>query len=246
MKTIYFILSKLNNEIEESFVVHNKEEYDDNKDEICFSYYLPDELNTKDSYYVITGDGEYYRVLDINKIKQEKNKLIEFGTDNVKKDTKSFEDKAELMMKSENKFTVVRGCVIKSTIFSIIEKSLEDNKEEIKRDSIDAIIKERKDNFEIKTELDYLNNMIENCIKDKEGLEIEECYYNGKPIDSEDILYELQTHYFPNYITQKNIEDTLSDYYCIKTNKGTILRKKDTGEIIILSPNTNIPEEYFK
>lgn len=247
MKNVYFILDKLNSEIDESFIVHTKEEYENNKEDICFSCYLPDKLFDNTVYYAIIGNGDYYKVEDIDKIKQSKEDLIEFGKNIVKKDIKSYENKAESYMRSKSKLNIIKGCVIKSTIFSIIEKSLTDNEETIKKDSIRAIIKEREDNFEIETELDYINEMINKCItEDKSDMNILECYYNGKQISSEKMISELDSHVFPQYINQKDITTTLSDYYCIKTNKGIILREKDTGKVIILSSDSKIPEEYLK
>jgi hypothetical protein len=131
----------------------------------------------------------------------------------------------------ENYKEIVSLTVKLGFIYSILDKYIEENKEEIQDDFNIAIKKTREDAIEeeeIKTELDMVNSCIKRIIKDKKEFENEEfvrCIYNQHEMDQVEMIEELSSHYVPEWMPRvKDINDTLDDEYEIETTHLIISR----------------------
>lgn len=251
---LYLILEKLSNEGEEHLLVHNKEELmkaiDDNKD-IIFSRYIPDTveelssiLSDNDKVYIINLDGEVMEIVDYTtnypNILKYLDDIKSLARDSVKDHLDDYRDKGnELIHLEFDKYPVecIRGSVIKSTYYDICDEVI-DNKSESLTDVIAEEVKKEREEVEnskpMKTELDVVNFVIEKYLgKLADGLEIEQCTYNGIAISPNDLITKLHSHTMPEYLEQIDIRTTLEDTYTIKTNIGDIYREPHTGRITV-------------
>jgi hypothetical protein len=95
----------------------------------------------------------------------------------------------------------------------------------------ETIIKNRRkiveeEEKEIKNEFELLEKQVQNSLCGKCDLKINNCKYNGIDLSYDELVEELYSHKFPQYMTEKNIQDTLDDEYEIDSNYFYIKRTK--------------------
>ena len=200
---------------------------------------FPDEYKEKENIVIenslVTPTGKVIKIDDYDKVSQIIDLLYdkeveelkkEYGGDDISKDevigilTKEESD-------SESNLDSVKASIKMEFIMKLLDNFIEENKEELQESFLDAMIHNPEiDNDIPKTELELVNIEITNILKDEaKDLQFQECRYNGKVISQEELLNELNSHVFPQFLTQKNINDTLDDEYRIDTDKLTIIRE---------------------
>ena len=200
---------------------------------------FPDEYKEKENIVIenslVTPTGKVIKIDDYDKVSQIIDLLYdkeveelkkEYGGDDISKDevigilTKEESD-------SESNLDSVKASIKMEFIMKLLDNFIEENKEELQESFLDAMIHNPEiDNDIPKTELELVNIEITNILKDEaKDLQFQECRYNGKVISQEELLNELNSHVFPQFLTQKNINDTLDDEYRIETDKLTIIRE---------------------
>lgn len=90
--------------------------------------------------------------------------------------------------------------------------------------------------IEVTNELEMLSVVLnEKFTKDQiNNMNILKASYNGKDMESDEILGILSTHVLPQYLTQIDIRDTKDDTYTIETDLCTIIREPETMEFKII------------
>jgi len=197
--------------------------------------------------YIIIPDGRIIGIKNfettINNLNEIKNMGYNIIYNNISLDTISNEiNKIENKIKSSNNIIeYIQNIVKLGTIYEVLEKEydireekMENTLKKIVKDKYTEIIKE--DEEEIKNEFQLLSNQLKPYMKNKEGLEIINCKYNNEELSYDKLVEELYNHKFPQYITEKNIIDTLEDEYEIDTNYFYIKRNKG-GNISIQIKN---------
>ena len=199
-------------------------------------------------FYLILPEGETFLVNNFDKINnyldyivsssKEKmlNQLDKFSQRRMEMSTNivPFDDAKSLDSLNHRKYNYIIADYLEYSLTNIINKNMDENKDEYQEEMINDIIESREEEYgdEIRNELDLVNKiMVENDIN-MNNSEVLSCKYNGEELSPEEISEKLHSHTFPQYITQINIQDTLDDEYDIVTSKGTIHRSKG-GKISI-------------
>lgn len=199
-------------------------------------------------FYLILPEGETFLVNNFDKINnyldyivsssKEKmlNQLDKFSQRRMEmsKNIVPFDDAKSLDSLNHRKYNYIIADYLEYSLTNIINKNMDENKDEYQEEMINDIIESREEEYgdEIRNELDLVNKiMVENDIN-MNNSEVLSCKYNGEELSPEEISEKLHSHTFPQYITQINIQDTLDDEYDIVTSKGTIHRSKG-GKISI-------------
>lgn len=270
MINIHLIPIDLNTELENSHLIWNRDELDKYIDDHrkiveevhaihdcnLYSRYFPslDEIDiySKDDIvlYLITLNGDKIKIKDYNKVYANLDLINKMSIDKIKDNLQEYEQKAEIMMNKDPKQYLedcIKGSVIRASIFKYMDDYMDDNKEQIQEDSIKEVKEEREKNREITNELEEVDYVIEKYfnVKDGEEFKILSCSYNGEEIKDYELVSKLRSHTFPEYLTQIDIRQTLSDYYIINTTHGIIVRESMTGAIKALKPGTTLSQEYL-
>lgn len=192
--------------------------------------------------YMILNNGIIKRIKDFDIVKKNIEKISSVGLDELKdKNLEEERGKCEREIEDKNNANSVKMSYIVrlTSLFNLMKKEIDNKEEDILNDLSMNIIEEREKELNenskiIRTELDIINNTIKNNLErdEIEKLEIIKCVYNDIEISHEELLKELLSHVFPEYITEKNIEDTLEDTYEIETNYLKI-KRIEGGEILI-------------
>lgn len=264
MINVYFILEKLltNSENEQLMETYSEleEAINNYRDRIAedirfdecdvFSLYIPKDSNEKNElskhinriddieFYMINLNGKILKINDYDKVIGNIDTIKRLGTEEVSKDIEGYRDEALRLTHLDpdyNLIDCIRGSVILNTVYSILDNSLDENKERLENDIVNELIEQREEEENdrgITNELEMVDSVIDKYFPGKkEEVEILSCEYNGKPIGQEDLVDKLASHVFPQYLTQIDIRTTLEDTYTIKTNMGIIVREKGTGRI---------------
>ena len=200
---------------------------------------FPDEYKEKENIVIenslVTPTGKVIKIDDYDKVSQIIDLLYDKEVEELKKeyggDDISKDEVIGILTKeesnSESNLDSVKASIKMEFIMKLLDNFIEENKEELQESFLDAMIHNPEiDNDIPKTELELVNIEITNILKDEaKDLQFQECRYNGKVISQEELLNELNSHVFPQFLTQKNINDTLDDEYRIETDKLTIIRE---------------------
>jgi hypothetical protein len=200
---------------------------------------FPDEYKEKENIVIenslVTPTGKVIKIDDYDKVSQIIDLLYDKEVEELKKeyggDDISKDEVIGILTKeesnSESNLDSVKASIKMEFIMKLLDNFIEENKEELQESFLDAMIHNPEiDNDIPKTELELVNIEITNILKDEAAdLQFQECRYNGKVISQEELLNELNSHVFPQFLTQKNINDTLDDEYRIETDKLTIIRE---------------------
>ena len=272
MINIHLIPIELNTELENSNLIHNKETLDkyihDHRTIVdtlhathdcnLYTRYIPSiedkmsDYSTDDiSFYLIMLNGDKIRVKEYDKVISNLSIINDMAIDKLKDNIQEYEQKAELLMNKDPRMYLedcIRGSVIRAAIFNYMDNYMEENKEQIKEDSVKEVKEERDKNREITNELEEVDYIIEKYFKVKDGEEFKilSCSYNGEEMKDYELVAKLRSHTFPDYLTQVDIRETLSDYYIINTTHGIIVRESMTGAIKALKPGTTLSDEYIE
>ena len=199
-------------------------------------------------FYLITSNGEIFLINQFNKISENIDyfnqvydeyllkDFEEYQLENEKreKEIKKSYDKNNLIEFNKAIENIVLSQYVGECLSKVMNKNIDDNKEEFQENMIQDIIASREEEYgdDIRNELDALNKILSDNKMTVENCKIEKCIYNGKDISLEQLVSKLLTHIYPQFLTQINIKDTLDDEYSIETSIGTIKRVKG-GNIII-------------
>lgn len=191
--------------------------------------------------YMILNDGSIKKIKNFDIVKNNLEKIKSIGIESLGNIENLEQEKIICEEKINDKNTTIlekmRYIVRLTSIYGKMENEVDKKKTEMLETLEKEIIKEREkfiENKVMKNEFDIINNAIrENLEGDKiDSLEIEKCIYNGVEISHSELVEELISHVFPEYLTQKNIEDTYEDWYEVDMNYMKIKRLVG-GEIII-------------
>ena len=200
---------------------------------------FPDEYKDKENIVIenslVTPTGKVIKIDDYDKVsqifdllydKEVKELKDKYGGEDISKD-EVIGILTREESNSKNDLDSVKASIKMEFVMKSLDKFIDDNKEELEKQFLDAMIHNPEiDNDIPKTELELVNIEITNILKDEaKDLQFQECRYNGKVISQEELLNELNSHVFPQFLTQKNINDTLDDEYRIETDKLTIIRE---------------------
>ena len=200
---------------------------------------FPDEYKDKENIVIenslVTPTGKVIKIDDYDQVsqifdllydKEVKELKDKYGGEDISKD-----EVIGILTKeesnSESDLDSVKASIKMEFVMKSLDKFINDNKEELEKQFLDAMMHNPEiDNDIPKTELELVNIEITNILKDEaKDLQFQECRYNGKIISQEEMLNELNSHVFPQFLTQKNINDTLDDEYRIETDKLIIIRE---------------------
>lgn len=199
-------------------------------------------------FYLVTPNGEIFIINDFKKISQNIDYLNDVYDGYLLKDFEKYQlenEKREKEIKipfNKNNLLEFNKAIenfvlsqyVGECLSKVMNKNIDDNKEEFQEDMVQDIIASRKEEYgnDIRNELDALNKILLDKQMTVENCKIKKCIYNGKEITIEQLVSKLLTHIYPQFLTQVNIKDTLDDEYSIETSIGTIKRVKG-GNIII-------------
>lgn len=199
-------------------------------------------------FYLVTPNGEIFIINDFKKISQNIDYLNDVYDGYLLKDFEKYQlenEKREKEIKipfNKNNLLEFNKAIenfvlsqyVGECLSKVMNKNIDDNKEEFQEDMVQDIIASRKEEYgnDIRNELDALNKILLDKQMTVENCKIKKCIYNGKEINIEQLVSKLLTHIYPQFLTQVNIKDTLDDEYSIETSIGTIKRVKG-GNIII-------------
>ena len=200
---------------------------------------FPDEYKDKENIVIenslVTPTGKVIKIDDYDKVsqifdllydKEVKELKDKYGGEDISKD-EVIGILTREESNSESDLDSVKASIKMEFVMKSLDKFIDDNKKELEKQFLDAMIHNPEiDNDIPKTELELVNIEITNILKDEaKDLQFQECRYNGKVISQEELLNELNSHVFPQFLTQKNINDTLDDEYRIETDKLIIIRE---------------------
>ena len=210
---------------------------------------------------LILADGSVTNSVDINKVYDNRETIINIGLDTIrekynvdeytKEDNESISPLSKFMQDNLEKINMYSStaannddhylamfqCAIRVTSCYLIlgkkfeEVTSDETYNEILRNTIKEIREEEEEN--VTNELEMVNQLLKNTLGSNDDIQIESATYNGEEVEAPDITYKLSTHMLPEYLTQVDIRQTLDDEYTIVTNKCIIKRSKG-GNIEIL------------
>ena len=188
--------------------------------------------------YLVIPNGKISLIKDFNIIYDKLDTIANIGYNDIKEqyDFSQLEEVRDKCLNdiknSDNEREIIINTVILGTVYNIIDDYIEEHRMNI-QDSLIQNVKDVREKYafddykKIKNEFDILNTNLKKILTNKEereSLEILDCYYNGEEVSYNDLVDELLTHMLPQYLTQKDINDTLEDYYVINTNVVQISR----------------------
>lgn len=194
--------------------------------------------------FMILNNGNVSKIREFSIVSDNLEKIENIGIEDLKnRDLKIERDLCEKEISNKENDDLTRICytVRLTNLFNLMEERFDNNKDEMLNDLEDNIIEIREKNLEknmknkiMKNEFDIINEAIKSNLKKNEieNLEILKCVYNGEEISHEELINELLSHVFPEFLKEKNIEDTLDDVYEINTNYLTI-KRVEGGELLI-------------
>ena len=217
-----------------------------------YKFYFPNMSppvqSPNDKYYTILPDGTLSKVSNIKLFNKNKETILDMSLNSYKESLGTDLDTLESVLRtliqekkdaleSEDYLSFVSYSVQITSVYFLtegkIERILEDEDE---LNEIFTTIGELGEEEDVTNELDMLNSMLRNnfSLEELQSMQVLNSSYNGKEIDSDEIMDVLASHMLPEYITQIDIRDTVEDTYTIETNICTIIREKDTMNIRIL------------
>lgn len=214
---------------------------------------LPTDIKSFENLYVFLADGSLKKIKNYSSYLENRKTIFEYSLDKYRESFSSPEemekefnivyerlDKGKVNTE-EDLLAVARDEMRMTSLYYIIENRIDNTTDEDRKAIQDSINKIRDEN--ITNELELVNKTIRDSLPNNDiPIEIKKCMYNGKEIDTGECIAEIESHVFPDYITQKNIMDTLEDQYVIETNVCTIVRDKG-GDIRILESKNNGEEK---
>ena len=188
-------------------------------------------------YYLIMTDSNIIGIKKFDAIKDNIEEIENIGYDNIKKEVTldNIENKLEEYNKkieeSIDKIEYIQNIVYIGSIYHLYDNEIENHKKDMNDSLVDIVKTTREklvneDKKYIKNEFDLLSEKIEKLLNGKTGLEIISCSYNGQEISYDSLIEEIFSHKFPEFMTEKNIMDTLDDEYIIEANFMDIIRTK--------------------
>lgn len=187
--------------------------------------------------YMVLNNGEIKKIKNFDIVKNNIERISNIGIEEMRKSDLEKERNICEREIERNDDEIKKLCLIVRLVcmFNLMEEEIDNKGEVMEKDLENIVVKEREKEMEIiKNEFDLLNNMLRKKLGREElkNLEVLECKYNGVEIGHGELVEELMSHMFPEYLREKNIEDTLEDTYEIETNYVKI-KREEGGNIMI-------------
>ena len=211
---------------------------------------LPSGEKVLNDVYVLAANGSLNKIKNYANYLQSMDLIWDIYLDRFKNEIDTPEKMEEEYMKAydkidkgnvndeESSLEVAKNAMRLTCLHLLMENRMDNSTQEEKDDitKVALQVRDKEEDENIRTEMDLVNNIIRKTFPNNDkAIEILACEYNGESMEQEEIIEEISSHYFPAYITQKDIMTTMSDEYVIKTNIGTIVRSK--GGIIKILEN---------
>lgn len=181
--------------------------------------------------YMVLNNGEIKKIKNFDIVQNNIEKIKLIGREEMMR--KDLEEERFIcekeIEKADNDVIKIKYITRLVYMFNLMEEEIDRKEKYMEKDLENIIIESREeDENTIRNELDLLNNVLKKKLSKEEmrNLEIKKCIYNGVELSHEQLVEELMYHMFPEYMKEKNIEDTLEDVYEIETNIVTIKRSE--------------------